>query len=289
MCVVESTVAGAAIANATLAIGAATTAASIGMSMYQAQQQQQQAQASMAMQQQSMANQSVNMQRSMELQNRQMTAQMQQQQQQQRQQQMLTMQTNRQNQIQQQNATAAQANLQVQQANTNILNQYQQQQRMVLNERAQIMRKNEIDRLVYQRASEEARDQIDFNNEGANRSYVAEQVKLSEAKKKAAFEQQNILAKSIGAKGTILASGRTGQSVGLLVNDVGRQAGFAMAQEDAMLDSKADQAFIGMDSAFLSAQSANNQAMSNMPFQPQDPVLPSLPDTPNFIELNIPT
>ena len=259
------------------------------MGMYQAQQQQQQAQASMAMQQQSMVNQQVNMQRSMELQNRQMTAQMQQQQQQQRQQQLLSMQTNRQNQIQQRNATAAQANLQVQQANTNILNQYQQQQRMVLNERAQIMRKNEIDRLIYQRSSEEARDQINFNNEGANRSYVAEQVKLSEAKKKAAFEQQNILAKSIGAKGTILASGRTGQSVGLLVNDVGRQAGFAMAQEDAMLDSKADQAFIGMDSAFLSAESANNQAISNMPFQPQDPVLPSLPDTPNFIELNIPT
>ena len=53
---------------------------------------------------------------------------------------------------------------------------------------------------------------------------------MSEAKKKAAFAQQTALAKSIGSKGAILSAGRTGQSVGLLINDAERQSGFAQAQ-----------------------------------------------------------
>lgn len=146
------------------------------------------------------------------------------------------------------------------------------------------MDRNEAQRVTYQRDVERARLQTDLNAEAANRVYKGEQAKVVQAKKKAAFEQQAILAKSIGAKGNILAAGRTGQSVGLLLNDVERQAGFATAQELAQLDSVRDVSSIAMDSAYLQNQSADNQAYSQIGFAPANPYLPQMPDTPAFID-----
>ena len=257
-------VAAAAIPAATLAVSAVGVASSIGLGIMSAQQQAAQAQASMNMQAQ----------------------QAERQQQMQRQQMMQNQQHQRQQLVQNQRQQQENYNLQVAQSNAQILNNYRQQQQQVLNDRAGIMSRHEADKLTYQRSVERFDTQQRFNNEAANRSYVAEQDKMNEARKKAAFEQQAILAKSIGAKGSILAAGRTGQSVGLLVNDVERQAGFAMAQESAMLESKKQAAGIGMEGAFLQAQSANNQALSQVGFNPSDPYLPSMPDTPEFVDGN---
>ena len=46
---------------------------------------------------------------------------------------------------------------------------------------------------LYSNHVEQAKKQAGFNNQAANRAYVAEQTKLTEARKKAAFEQQTIL------------------------------------------------------------------------------------------------
>ena len=113
---------------------------------------------------------------------------------------------------------------------------------------------------------------------------MGEQAKISEAKKKASFEAQSILAKSIGGKGAVLAAGRTGQSVGLLVNDVERQAGFATAQESSMAESKIEQAQIGMEGAYLKNAGDNAQVESNIAWNPLKPYTPSNPDAPNFID-----
>jgi len=113
---------------------------------------------------------------------------------------------------------------------------------------------------------------------------MQEQAKVSEAKKAAAFKMQENLAKSIGTEGTILASGRTGQSVGLLVQDVHRQAGFQQAQEIAMMDSKEQQAALQMDTAWIQANSANNQALGQVGWNPSDPYMPAAPDTPEFVQ-----
>ena len=180
-------------------------------------------------------------------------------------------------------------NLQVEQANAQLINSYNQARQQVENERQNLMGKNEADRLAYQRGREAADRQILNNNEAANRVYISEQEKLSEARKAAAFEQQSILAKSIGAKGSILASGRTGQSIGLLLLDVERQAGFKTAQETAMLESEKNAVAIGIESAFLQNLSANNQAESNVGYQPGDPILPEMPELPTFVGLAIPT
>ena len=266
-------VAAAAIPAVTLAISAASAVASVGMGIMSAQQQSAQAQASMNMQA-----------KQQQLQQQQQRQSMVQSQQQQRQ----SMEQQRSQQIAQMTLQDRQNqqsyNLQVQQSNQQIANQYSQQQQQVEAERTQIQKKYASDRLTYQRSTEQASEQKRFNNEAANRMYVQEQSKISEAKKKAAFARQASLAKSIGAQGAILSSGRTGQSVGLLVNDAQRQAGFEEAQALATMDSTVEQSQIGMDSAFIQNASANQQADNQVGFNPESPYMPSMPGIPEFID-----
>ena len=320
MCVVSSTVAGAAAINATLAISAVTGAASIAMGIASQQQQAQQAASQQSMaRQQFAASQNMQMmqqQQAMQMQAQQQRAQMQMsnnqqlrsaqlsntqflasQKQQANQMMMQQQQSNarmaieaqqlRESQAMQQKTSLAQMELQRNQVNAQIINTNKQQQRQVINQRAQIIAQDEIDRTLFQSNFEEARDQNLLNNEAANRTYVAEQAKLNEVRQKALFEQQNIIARSIGAKGSILATGRSGQSIGLLLQDVDRQAGFAEAQEMASLDSARDQAIISMDAAYLENQSSNNKAASSIGAKPKDPYLPKMPETPTLVGLGI--
>ena len=255
-------VAAAAIPAASLAISAVSTVASIGMSVMSASQQAAQAQAQMNMAAQQ---QELNMQ-------------------QQRQQMMLSQQQQYDS-LNQRNRQAQQsANLQVEQANASILNQYNQQQAQVRAERASIMSRHAAEKTTYQRSVEQMDRQVRLNNDAANRAYVQEQVKLNEAKRKAAFEQQALLAKSIGNQGSILASGRTGQSVGLLVQDVERQSGFEIAQQTASIESAEQMAAVSMGLAENKAESANNQAASQVGFNPAMPYLPNDPKVPEFVD-----
>ena len=244
-----------------LSIAATSAVSSIAMGVYSAQQAASQARATMNMQ-------ARQQQQNMDMQRQAMVMQQDQQQRQ------LALQQ-RQNQDN--------LNLQVNQANAQTVNQYNVARQQVLNERTTIMAKNAADRLTYQRATEAANVQVQNNNEAANKIYVAEQSKVNEARKQALFEQQAILSKSIGNAGTVLAAGRTGQSVGLLTMDVERQKGFALAQQSATLDSKREAAVIAMDGGWLQAQNATNQVMSGLPFKPTDPYLPQMPDTPTFV------
>ena len=188
-----------------------------------------------------------------------------------------------QNRLQQQQFDSQQA-LQVEQSNVQIANQYSQQRQQVQAERDLIMRRYQADRIVYAKEAITATEQKRFNGEAANAIYKQEQVKMLEAKKKASFAQQTAIAKSIGSKGSILAAGRTGQSVGLLVNDAERQSGFEQAQANASLDSQMQMAAIGIDQGFLQNQNANQQADNKVGFDPQLPYMPSMPGIPSFID-----
>ena len=183
---------------------------------------------------------------------------------------------------------AKQANLQIEQMNNQLADKYTQQKEAVRAERAQLMKKFEVDKRVYQDSKETAQQQAVENASEANRVYVAEQAKLEGKRREAAFEAQSILAKSIGAKGTILASGRTGQSVGLLVNDAERQAGVQKAQQTAMLEADKVAAIIGMEDAFAQNKAADAQAESKVGFNPSMPYLPSMPEVPTFVGFEIP-
>jgi hypothetical protein len=114
---------------------------------------------------------------------------------------------------------------------------------------------------------------LDNFNKAVNKTYVQEQAKREDARVKASFKSQAILAKSIGTQGKILASGATGQSVGLLSLDADRQAGFAQAQQNASVESADLQSAIAQDIAFDQAQSAANQAFSRTSAPTQAPIL----------------
>lgn len=266
-------VAAAAIPAASLALSAVSVVSSIGMGIMSAQQQAAQAQAQLNMQARQQE-QNMQMQRQSMMQQREL------------QQQSLLQQQNQQrdSQLLQQRQAQDQYNLSVIQSNARIQNQYNQQRQQVEAERANIQKKYAADRLAYQRGVEEQDKQIKYNNEAANKVYEQEQSKISEAKKKAAFAQQTALAKSIGSKGAILSAGRTGQSVGLLINDAERQSGFAQAQADAQLASTMEQSQISMDQAFLQSLGANNQAESRKGMAPTDPYMPQMPGIPTFVD-----
>jgi len=262
MCIVAAGAGAAAIANATLAVTAISTAASIGMGIMSANQQAAQAQTQLNFQAKQAQNQQKLAQEQAALQQRQQYDALL---------------------LQQKQSTEA-YNLQVQQSNTQIANQYQQQIQAVRNERVALLARNTAERNEYQKSKETAVAQSKLNNEAANRAYVGQQNKLDEARKRAAFAQQTLLAKAIGTKGTILASGRTGQSVGLLARDVDRQQGFATAQDIASIDSARNAAIVAMEGDYLKAQSANNRALSQVGYDPGNPLLPDLPQRPKFIE-----
>ena len=169
------------------------------------------------------------------------------------------------------------AQMQAAQAKQQMDLQYQQaqQQANMQNRQIQAQHQGQIRQEIAARRAYE--QQLVNNNQAVNKSYVQEQAKLNEAKDKAAFQAQANYAKAIGAQGKVLASGATGQSVGLLSLDAERQAGFATAQQNASIRSAEQQAAVGMDVAFEQAQSANNQAFSRLPAPTQAPVFADKP------------
>lgn len=179
-------------------------------------------------------------------------------------------------------------NLQIEQMNAQLQDNYTRQKEAVKSERNQLMQKNETDRRLYQDRKEVSSKQKQANAAAANSVYMTEQANLDEKRKEVAFEAQSILAKSIGAKGAVLASGRTGQSVGLLVNDAERQAGVQKAQQAAMFDASKVGALIAMDNAFETNKSADMQADTQVGFAPTMPYLPNMPEVPSFVGLGIP-
>ena len=170
-------------------------------------------------------------------------------------------------QSQQQAAFAQQqANLQLQQ---------QRQQAQIANQKTANQYTGEV---AAQQAKNMAYQQQVINNQtAANKSFAQEQTKLNEARDKAAFKAQEIYAKSIGAKGSVLATGATGQSVGLLALDADRQAGLGTAAQDASVRSAAQQAAVGADLAATQADSSNNQAYSSLGVPVQMPTLSPSP------------
>ena len=165
------------------------------------------------------------------------------------------------------------ANFQQQQAALQM--QQQRQQTEVQNQ--QLANKYTGD-VAAQQAQELAYNkQLLANNTAAQQSFNQEQTKLNEARTKAAFKAQEIYAKSIGAKGAVLATGATGQSVGLLALDADRQAGLGLAEQDATVESAAKQAAISGQLPFTQKESSDNQAYSQLAVPVQAPTFSPSP------------
>ena len=178
---------------------------------------------------------------------------------------------------QQLKAQAAQAQYQANERNRQLASQHEQAQRKSFNTRQQQIAQYTGQVKAQQAANLSYNKQIGFNNEAANRVYVAEQTKEQEARDKAAFKSQQIYAKQIGSLGSVLAAGGTGQSYGLLAQDTARQAGFAQAEQNASLRSARAASAVAMEGGRLQSQSANNQALSSLPAPVSHPLLEMAP------------
>jgi len=124
---------------------------------------------------------------------------------------------------------------------------------------------------AYRQSERVYAQQIRLNAEAANRGYVSEQQKLQGEFMKASQEAQGRLVQSLQAQGTVLASGRTGQSIGLLVSDAEREFGRDYANIAQNLAFARQDYGTGMESIYQNAKSANAVTASNRMLQPTAP------------------
>lgn len=136
-------------------------------------------------------------------------------------------------------------------------------------------------------ASEQfVKTQLELNKQATSRAIMAEQQKLNDAQAQAAFEGQRLLATNLQTQGSVLSSGRTGQSIGLLVNDAERRYG----QDSAILNRNVDMAYGDYQNnsamAVLRQLAADADATSRLLPEPIKPL--TLPDLPRPILADLP-
>jgi hypothetical protein len=99
----------------------------------------------------------------------------------------------------------------------------QQQQRQYQTLQNQLEFQTELNKSLASQAF--VNSQLELNKNATSRAIQAEQQKLADAQAQAAFEGQRLLATNLQTQGSVLSSGRSGQSIGLLVNDAERTYG----------------------------------------------------------------
>lgn len=146
----------------------------------------------------------------------------------------------------------------------------QQAQASYANSVAQAQYKQQ--QVLFQQSQTAYQQQISLNAEAASRAYAQEQQKLSAANQKAADEAQQLLVKQFQSQGSILASGRSGQSIGLMVADTQREYGRDLANLGLNLGYANMDYGNSVENARNSWISANNLAASNRMIEPSAPI-----------------
>ena len=154
---------------------------------------------------------------------------------------------------------------------------YRQSQQQQNFQNQAIVQKHIGDVRAQQAAQDAANMAFYYGDQAANAAYVSQQEKLNEVKTKAAFKSQEIYAKAIGAKGKILSSGLTGQSVGLLALNEERRQGFALAEQNATIRSAEMAMGNSNEETRLKALSNINTIASRVPSPVSTPTLSPQP------------
>lgn len=149
---------------------------------------------------------------------------------------------------------------------------YSQQQQEVAYQNSVNQQRFQAELQAYERSVSATQEQYRLNAESANRAYVSEQNKLRAEYQRAVTEQQTLLTSSLQSQGTVLASGRTGQSVGLLMSDADRQYGRDLATLGLNLAWAENDYFNNVQGVFNEAQSQNNIVASNQMLKPNAPI-----------------
>ena len=112
-------------------------------------------------------------------------------------------------------------------------------------------------------ASEQAyQQQRDLNQQAANRGYQQQQLKFKGEFDQATQKAEGLLTKRLQAQGNIMASGRTGQSVGALLTDAQRVEGRDLGTLGLNLAYAQQDYEFGMENIFQQQQAGNVSAAS---------------------------
>jgi len=139
--------------------------------------------------------------------------------------------------------------------------------------------------MSYQESQRMYQEQIQMNAEAANRAYVSEQSKFQAERRKAAEDAQKLMLQSMQRQGTVLASGRSGQSIGLLMADAEREYGRDLAMLGQNLAYSQEDYFLGTQSIFQDAKSANVLAANQRQMKPTQPGMPDMQAGPSSFGL----
>ena len=118
-------------------------------------------------------------------------------------------------------------------------------------------------------ASEQAyQQQRDLNQQAANRAYQQQQLKFKGEFDQASQKAEELLTKRLQAQGNIMASGRTGQSVGGLLTDAQRVEGRDLGTIGLNLAYAQQNYAFGMEDIYQQQKTGNVQAASQRTAQP---------------------
>lgn len=123
-------------------------------------------------------------------------------------------------------------------------------------------------------SEERAETQMALNQQGLSSQLEAAQQRYEEAKAVRAFEAERLMASSIRSQGTVLASGRSGQSIGLAINDLSGGRDLRMAERN--LASARGDFYTESTNAFLTQAQKDAEAIASIMPKPMQPL--DLPD-----------
>lgn len=117
---------------------------------------------------------------------------------------------------------------------------------------------------AYQQQRQSYEAQLTQNQLAANKAYQQQQLKLKGEYDQAAQKAEQLLTQRLKSQGTILASGRTGQSVGGLLTDAQRTEGKDFANLGLNLAYAQQDYGFGMENIYDQQVGVNAQATSNI-------------------------
>jgi hypothetical protein len=149
---------------------------------------------------------------------------------------------------------------------------YQQQQQQADYANAVARQQYQAQLTAYNQSERSYEAQMRLNAEAANRAYTSEQSKLQAEYAQAAQKAQERTIQSLQQQGLVMATGRSGQSIGLLLADAERTAGRDMAVLGQNLAYANQDYWIGAESIYNQQETANNMAASQRTLKPSSPI-----------------
>lgn len=133
--------------------------------------------------------------------------------------------------------------------------------------------------------------QKQISQRGLNQDLIDAQRKLRDAQAMAAFEAEKLMAGNLKATGSVLATGRTGQSIGIAVQSLDAAYGRDLSMNKVNFQNRLEDFYSETMNAYMKKVAVDSEAMSKIipePVKPIDlpapsaPIYASMPEMPVF-------